>query len=169
MTRSPCTRRGAQREDPLGPAEADQAATSCMESALPPRPSAFAFATPPTFRGRTAAGPCSPSGPRRRSALGLVGKFWRPVISFAEASAEQFKQFSEPGYAKHGYSLGVSDLDQGTLLRAEMRVATTVEHARRWFRRYWTFGVGSGAHVLVNGVIELARDRAEEAAGKGAG
>jgi hypothetical protein len=39
-----------------------------------------------------------------------------------------------------------------------MRTATTDERARRWFRRYWTFGVGSGAHVLVNGVIELTRD-----------
>lgn len=47
------------------------------------------------------------------------------------------------------------------MLRAEMRVATTDEHARRWFRRYWTFGVGSGAHVLITGVIEEARDQAE--------
>ena len=31
------------------------------------------------------------------------------------------------------------------------RTATTDEHARRWLRRSWTFGVGSGAHVLVNG------------------
>jgi hypothetical protein len=95
-------------------------------------------------------------------ALGLVGKFWRPVISYADVSSADFKQFSEPGYAKHVYSLGVRELDDGTtLLRGEMRVATTDEHARRWFRRYWTFGVGSGAHVLVNGVIESARDEAE--------
>jgi hypothetical protein len=95
-------------------------------------------------------------------ALGLVGKFWRPVISYAEVSSTDFKQFSEPGYAKHVYSLGVRELDDGTtLLRGEMRVATTDEHARRWFRRYWTLGVGSGAHVLVNGVIESARDEAE--------
>jgi hypothetical protein len=33
--------------------------------------------------------------------------------------------------------------------------------ACRWFRRYWTFGVGSGAHVLVNGVIDMAREAAE--------
>lgn len=95
-------------------------------------------------------------------ALGLVGKFWKPVISFASVAAEDFKEFAEPGYAKHVYSLGVRELDdETTLLRAEMRVGTTDEHARRWFRRYWTFGVGSGAHVLVNGVIELARDQAE--------
>jgi hypothetical protein len=30
-----------------------------------------------------------------------------------------------------------------TLLTGVMRTATTDEHARRRFRRYWTFGVGS--------------------------
>jgi hypothetical protein len=42
-----------------------------------------------------------------------------------------------------------------------MRTATTDEHARRWFRRYWTFGVGSGAHVLVHALLETVRDTAE--------
>jgi len=95
-------------------------------------------------------------------ALGLVGKFWRPVIEFAAVRPDQFKDFSEPGFAKHVYSLSVSQIEPGrTLLRAEMRIGTTDEHARRWFRRYWTFGVGSGAHVLITGVIEDARERAE--------
>jgi hypothetical protein len=99
-------------------------------------------------------------------ALGLVGKFWRPVILFADVPAERFKSFDEPGFAKHVYSLCVSPLEDGsTLLRAEMRVATTDEHARRWFRRYWTLGVGSGAHVLIAGLIEAARDSAEAAPG----
>jgi hypothetical protein len=44
-----------------------------------------------------------------------------------------------------------------------MRTATTDEHARRWFRRYWTFGVGSGAHVLVHALLETVRDTAERA------
>jgi hypothetical protein len=95
-------------------------------------------------------------------ALGLVGKFWRPVIEFATVRPDQFKDFSEPGFAKHVYSLSVAEIEPGrTLLRGEMRVATTDDHARKWFRRYWTFGVGSGAHVLITGVIEDARERAE--------
>ncbi len=48
-----------------------------------------------------------------------------------------------------------------TLLSGVMRTATTDEDARRWFRRYWTLGVGSGAHLLVNGVIDLTREIAE--------
>jgi hypothetical protein len=46
-----------------------------------------------------------------------------------------------------------------------MRTATTDEHARRWFRRYWTLGVGSGAHVLVDGLLEMVRENAERAIG----
>jgi hypothetical protein len=102
--------------------------------------------------------------PEEALALGLVGKFWRPVIEFAAVEPEHFRDFDEPGYAKTVYELSVRRLDDGrTLLSGLMRTATTDEHARRWFRRYWTFGVGSGAHVLVNGVLEQTRDAAERA------
>ena len=100
--------------------------------------------------------------PRDEIALGLVGKFWRPVIEFAKVRAEQFRDFGEPGYAKTIYALSVRALDgHRTLLSGVMRTATTDEHARRWFRRYWTFGVGSGAHVLVNGLLDVTREMAE--------
>jgi len=42
-----------------------------------------------------------------------------------------------------------------------MRTATTDEHARRWFRRYWAFGVGSGAHLLVGPLLESLPRAAE--------
>ena len=86
---------------------------------------------------------------------------WGTMV-LADVKPDDFRDFDEPNFAKHVYSLSVSELDPGrTLLRAEMRVGTTDEHARRWFRRYWTFGVGSGAHVLITGLIESARDEAE--------
>lgn len=100
--------------------------------------------------------------PGEAIALGLVGKFWRPVIAYREVDRERFRDFAEPGYAKTVYELSVRALDEGrTLLTGAMRTATTDGHARNWFRRYWTFGVGSGAHVLVNGVLEQAREAAE--------
>ena len=104
-------------------------------------------------------------GERERDeiALGLVGKFWRPVIQYAQVSAPAFRDFSEPGYAKTVYALGVRPVDEGsTLLWAVMRTATTDDTARQWFRRYWTFGVGPGAHVLVNGLLDVVRDAAED-------
>ena len=99
---------------------------------------------------------------RDEIALGLVGKFWLPVIEYAKVSPESFDSFNEPGYAKTIYSLSVQPLgERRTLLSGVMRTATTDEHARRWFRRYWTFGVGSGAHVLVNGLLDVTRELAE--------
>ena len=100
--------------------------------------------------------------PHDEIALGLIGKFWRPIITFATVAAEDFRDFAEPGYAKTVYSLSVRALDdRRTLLSGVMRTATTDEEARTWFRRYWTLGVGAGAHVLVNGVLELTREMAE--------
>lgn len=102
--------------------------------------------------------------PNEAIALGLVGKFWRPVITFKEVAREDFHDFAEPGYAKTVYELSVRGVENGcTLLTGLMRTATTDEQARRWFRRYWTFGVGSGAHVLVNGVLDQVRECAEQA------
>jgi hypothetical protein len=95
-------------------------------------------------------------------ALGLVGKFWRPIITFAKVSARDFRGFAEPGYAKTIYSLSVRALEpHRTLLAGVMRTATTDEQSRRWFRRYWTFGVGSGAHVVVQAVMDIVRETAE--------
>jgi hypothetical protein len=104
--------------------------------------------------------------PGEEVALGLVGKFWRPVIEFAPIeSAAEFRAFDEPGFAKTVYDLSASELELGrALLTGVMRTATTDEHARRWFRRYWTFGVGSGAHILVGALLDSARRAAESGA-----
>lgn len=100
--------------------------------------------------------------PQEEIALGLVGKFWLPVIEYAKVAPESFRRFNEPGHARTIYSLSVRPIDERrTLLVGVMRTATTDEHARRWFRRYWTLGVGSGAHVLVNGLLDVTRELAE--------
>ena len=102
--------------------------------------------------------------PGEEIALGLVGKFWRPVIEFARiGSAAEFREFDEPGFAKTVYDLSARALGpRRTLLSGLMRTATTDEHARRWFRRYWAFGVGSGAHILVGSLLESARRTVED-------
>jgi hypothetical protein len=104
--------------------------------------------------------------PGEEIAFGVIGKFWRPVIQFARiSSAAEFREFDEPGFAKTVYDLSARELDSNrTLLSGLMRTATTDEHARRWFRRYWTFGVGSGAHILVGSLLESARRSAEQVA-----
>jgi hypothetical protein len=85
------------------------------------------------------------------------------VIGGHVSSAAEFRDFAEPGFAKTIYALSVRALDlHRTLLSGVMRTATTDEQARDRFRRYWTFKVGSGAHVLVNGLLDVTREMAEQ-------
>jgi hypothetical protein len=101
--------------------------------------------------------------PEEEIALGMVGRFWRPVIQYANVDAGSFAAFAEPGFAKTVYALGTRSMEDGkTLLWAIMRTATTDERARTWFRRYWTLGVGYGAHVLVHGLLDVVREDAEQ-------
>jgi hypothetical protein len=101
--------------------------------------------------------------PEAELALGLVGRFWLPVIEYARVRPQEFAAFDEPGWAKTVYDLRVTPVaDDRTLLAATMRTVGTDAHARKWFRRYWTLGVGSGAHVLVNGLLEMVAKDAEE-------
>jgi hypothetical protein len=94
---------------------------------------------------------------RHALALGLVGRFWRPVIPYASIAPDDFASFAEPGWAKTVYLLRARAVDdQRTQLVATMRTATTSEHARRWFDRYWTLGVGAGAHLLARSLLEDA-------------
>ena len=86
------------------------------------------------------------------------------MIQYAEVDADRFTAFAEPGWAKTVYAFSVTTLDgEHTLLRAVMRTAATDEQARRWFRRYRTLGVGSGAHVLVHSLLEVIQEDAEAA------
>ncbi len=101
--------------------------------------------------------------PERELALGLVGKFWKPAIEYTEVTADDFYEFSEPGWAKTVYDLRVTALaEERTLLTGTMRTQGTDDHARKWLRRYWTIGVGSGAHVLVGGLLDMVSKEAED-------
>jgi len=133
-----------------------------LHGETPSRPTRFRLRDAPTLPLGEGGWILLGERPREEIALGLVGKFWQPVITFAPVMPAHFRDFDEPGYAKTIYSLSVRSIDaRRTLLAGEMRTATTDEHARRWFRRYWTLGIGSGAHVLVNGLLDVTREMAE--------
>jgi hypothetical protein len=130
---------------------------------LPPRPQAA------TLRSLAASGAAADGDwtllaehPGRAIALGLVGRFWKPIIEYRRITADTFGEFDEPGWAKTVYSLSVEPIGPGRCqLRGTMRTATTDAAARRRFARYWTLGVGSGAHLLVAALLEAAREAAE--------
>ena len=105
--------------------------------------------------------------PEAELALGLVGRFWRPVIAYADVGPDDFGDFDEPGWAKTVYDLRVAPLGAGrTLLSGTMRTLSTDEAARRWFRRYWTIGVGAGAHILVSALLETVAEEAAAASAR---
>jgi hypothetical protein len=86
------------------------------------------------------------------------------VIEYVEVDVASFTDFDRPGFAKTVYALAVAEsAGGGTVLTGTMRTAKTSASARRWFDRYRTFGVGSGAHVLVRGLLEVVRKNAEGA------
>ena len=73
-----------------------------------------------------------------------------------------------PIYGVSGEAATEPQMVGEALLPGLMRTATTDDRACRWFRRCWTFGVGSGAHIVVHALLEMIRQIAEYARTAGA-
>jgi hypothetical protein len=77
--------------------------------------------------------------PPREICLGVVGRFWQPSPDLIQVSAERFKQFDDPGYAKAAMNFLITPLDDSTCrLTTETRVWCPNSMAKKQFRRYWT-------------------------------
>lgn len=99
--------------------------------------------------------------PGEEVVYGMVGKFWKPTIEWADVDAGEFRDFDEPGYAKLVTSFSVRPYGAArTLLSYETRIVTTDEAARRRFRRYWTV-IGSFAGFLMYRALARIRIDAE--------
>jgi hypothetical protein len=70
--------------------------------------------------------------------LGLIGRFWNWRERPRPFAPEEFREFSEPGYAKAAWNYKLVPLSEThVLLRTETRVQCTDEESRKKFRRYW--------------------------------
>lgn len=102
--------------------------------------------------------------PGSEFALGVAGKFWKPVIPWRRVEADDFAGFEEPGYGK--IVMAVSTLPYGphrTLLTVHTRVAMTDPESWLKFRRYWRLSrpaIGSVHTALVRTIAVSARKRA---------
>jgi hypothetical protein len=92
--------------------------------------------------------------------LGGVGRFWQPSGGLRRIEAGAFREFDEPGFAKAAFNFQVERAGGRTLLKTETRVATTDEHARRSFGRYWRF-VYPGSALIRIAWLRAIRRRAE--------
>jgi hypothetical protein len=92
--------------------------------------------------------------------LGGVGRFWQPSGGLRRIEPAEFRGFDEAGFAKAAFNFQIERAGGRTLLRTETRVATTDEHARRSFGRYWRF-VHPGSALIRIAWLRAIRRRAE--------
>ena len=100
--------------------------------------------------------------PGREFVVGVVGEFWtlRGGSSRALAGAEEFRAFSEPGYAKAAMSFRAESEGAGSRLRTETRIVTTDPESRRKFARYWRL-VQPGSALIRREWLRATRRRLE--------
>jgi hypothetical protein len=86
--------------------------------------------------------------PGQEFVAGAIGRFWEPKIAFADATAQGFAAFREPGFAKVACSLQVHrGWGGGSWVGVDLRVQTTDEEAWRQFVPYWRL-TGPLAHLI---------------------
>ena len=102
--------------------------------------------------------------PGSEFAIGVAGKFWRPIITWRRVEADEFTDFDEPGYGK--LVLAVSVRPYGphrSLLTVDTRVQLTDPASWLKFRRYWRISapfVKALHNALIAAIAAHARQRA---------
>lgn len=70
--------------------------------------------------------------------LGVTGRFWRPNGAIRRIGADEFADFSEPGYVKAAWNFHVESVGANrSVVSTETRIIATDATALRWFRPYW--------------------------------
>ena len=94
--------------------------------------------------------------------FGAIGKVWQLDIAWRSVSAEDFRDFSEPDYAKIAAGFSVREYGANrTLLSYEARTVGTDPEARRKFLRYWWL-VRRFVGVVMRATVRTVRDLAEQ-------
>jgi len=102
--------------------------------------------------------------PGRELVFGAIGKVWQPDIEWKTVTAEEFRRFSEPDFAKMAVGFSVRSYGRNrSLLSYEARTAGTDDAARRKFLRYWWL-VRRFVHVVMRAAVVTIKDSAEQTA-----
>jgi hypothetical protein len=94
--------------------------------------------------------------------FGGVGRFWQPAGGLRRVAPADFRDFAEPGFAKAAFNFRLEPDGERTVVRTETRIASTDEHARRSFGRYWRV-IGPGSALIRVAWLRAIRRRAERA------
>jgi hypothetical protein len=102
--------------------------------------------------------------PGHELVIGAVTQPWKADVEFRGLAPEEFAAFSEPGYAKIVWTLGVKPLgEKASVFSTETRVATTDPESRSRFRRYWSV-FSPGILLIRYETLRLVRREAERVA-----
>ncbi|RJQ87282.1 hypothetical protein [Amycolatopsis panacis] len=101
--------------------------------------------------------------PGTEFAVGVAGKFWRPVVTWRRVGPAEFAAFAEPGYGKLVLTFGVRPYGpHRSLLTIDTRVQLTDPPSWLKFRRYWRVAAPFAqlAHTaLLRAIASDARQR----------
>jgi hypothetical protein len=104
--------------------------------------------------------------PAREVVLGAVTKPWDTNPVFRSIPADQFREFSEPGFVKIAWTLRADPVDEHrSVFHTETRVCTTDAEARDRFKTYWSF-VAPGVELIRLAMLRPLRRAAERRAGQ---
>lgn len=97
----------------------------------------------------------------RELVLGAVGKFWRRDYGARFVTADEFRSFDEPGYAKLAVSSRISPCGYDrSILLYEARLHLTDDDAMRRFRRYWKI-IQPGTDIIIRRALQRLKAEAE--------
>jgi len=100
----------------------------------------------------------------REVVFGSVTQPWEATPIFRSIPADQFKDFSEPGYVKIAWTLRADPVDDDhAVFHTETRVSTTDQYARERFRTYWSF-VSPGVELIRAAMLRPLKRAAESRA-----
>lgn len=99
--------------------------------------------------------------PGRQIVFGSVTQPWEADPVFRSVPAEQFENFSEPGYVKIAWTLRADPVDDAhSMFHTETRVCTTDGQARERFRNYWSL-VAPGVELIRLAMLRPLKRAAE--------
>lgn len=75
--------------------------------------------------------------PGREMVLGLIGRPWTLRGGVRRFAAEEFSEWSEPGFAKVAWNFEVHPMGSGACVTTETRIVCTDRVSSRRFARYW--------------------------------
>jgi hypothetical protein len=92
--------------------------------------------------------------PGHEVVVGAIGQVWHPEIPFVHlGSADEFRDFAEPDFAKVAWALRVVPRGDGACrVEVEVRVDATDDEAWRKFKRYFAL-IGPGSRLIRHALL----------------